>query len=680
MALVATVRRLHALKGRLSLAVTEAASMPQQACGCAADSASAATQIGCRVFSSASAGAPGWRDALSRSGWRIGAHGAARPPMYSASGMLPGRAQQWVWKQVLHSSPTRSPAAQLPRTPLSKPARPAMGGAPPLGFASAFQMRCAATVATLRSSGTGRRLLLLCVPLALAGALSTGVPFHMQRLTPPAPPPPPALPPDNLHSFRSSPARFLLTELQMLARSLYLLALFAPLVMLSPICLRLEVAREQWIALFCWTLERAGPAFMKWGQWAATRPDMFPPDLCQTLEKLQSNAPCHPASRSIGAVEESFGCPIEEIFEEFDRRPIASGSIAQVHRAVLSEGGAEGTGLKRGTTVAVKVRHPGVDHTMSTDFLIMTRLVALLGAFPGVAGLRLEESVQQFGAPLREQLNLSHEAANLARFNHNFRNWSNVSFPRPVFPLVSESVLVESFEEGVLISNLVKSPDGRESVYVAMAGMQSYLKMLLKDNFVHADLHPGNILVKPAEERRRGAVGDWLSAAAEALLGVAPSLPKPHVVLLDVGMVAEMTNIDKMAMTDFFRALCTLNGTAVAESIMRFSKDTPSPAASHGFTAAMEEIFGELDEAKMRQHTQQVIADMLEAIRQYGVSLRGTVSTLMVTTMILEGWSTKLHPDIRIMDSVRDLLPGDWKQRLSRAVDTVMSAGELAVT
>mmetsp|Transcript_6059 Transcript_6059/g.16885 ORF Transcript_6059/g.16885 Transcript_6059/m.16885 type:complete len:114 (+) Transcript_6059:64-405(+) len=113
---------------------------------------------------------------------------------------------------------------------------------------------------------------------------------------------------------------------------------------------------------------------------------------------------------------------------------------------------------------------------------------------------------------------------------------------------------------------------------------------------------------------------------------------------------------------------------------MRFSKDTPSPAASHGFTAAMEEIFGELDEAKMRQHTQQVIADMLEAIRQYGVSLRGTVSTLMVTTMILEGWSTKLHPDIRIMDSVRDLLPGDWKQRLSRAVDTVMSAGELAVT
>lgn len=99
------------------------------------------------------------------------------------------------------------------------------------------------------------------------------------------------------------------------------------------------------------------------------------------------------------------------------------------------------------------------------------------------------------GAPLREQLDLAREAQHLARFNHNFRLWTNLSFPVPIFPLVSPDVLVESFEEGCSISAYVKNP-GRHTRPLADLGMNCYLKMLLKDNFVHADMHPGNILVR----------------------------------------------------------------------------------------------------------------------------------------------------------------------------------------
>jgi aarF domain-containing kinase len=140
-------------------------------------------------------------------------------------------------------------------------------------------------------------------------------------------------------------------------------------------------------------------------------------------------------------------------------------------------------------------------------------------------------------------------------------------------------------------------------------------------------------------------------------------------------MVAELSSVDKQALTEFFTALTSLNGSSVAESIMRFSHEPPGEAKAREFTAAMEGVFANLDEAKMRLNTQHVIAQMLEAIRQNGISLRDAVSTVVVTAMILEGWSTKLHPDIRILDSIREMLPGKWSDRVCRAVDSMVGSG-----
>lgn len=232
---------------------------------------------------------------------------------------------------------------------------------------------------------------------------------------------------------------------------------------------------------------------------------MFPRDFCSALERLQANAPSHSPQQSRSAVEAAFGMPLSDIFVSFDDKPVASGSIAQIHRARLNPEFAKRANMKPNSYVAVKVRprlpvcavasltvlrmeraaahaimlpantahfplpcrccempigtvvrlqvrHPGVTTLMHRDFILMMRAARLSKRVPALRQLRLDESVRQFGGPLKEQLDLACEARHLSRFAHNFRLWRHVSFPAPIYPFVSSDVLVETFEEGDLIS------------------------------------------------------------------------------------------------------------------------------------------------------------------------------------------------------------------------------------
>lgn len=118
-------------------------------------------------------------------------------------------------------------------------------------------------------------------------------------------------------------------EVAIAMRGLFLFCLFLPAVVTAPVCLLSDTHRQRWLELVRWTLERAGPAFIKWGQWAATRPDLFPQDACAALAALQTKAPTHAYVHTVAAVESSFGAPLQELFSSFEAEPVASGSIAQ---------------------------------------------------------------------------------------------------------------------------------------------------------------------------------------------------------------------------------------------------------------------------------------------------------------------------------------------------------------
>jgi aarF domain-containing kinase len=263
-------------------------------------------------------------------------------------------------------------------------------------------------------------------------------------------------------------------------RSIYLAFLFTPSIMMAPFADNLgSKYRKTWLRLVHRTLEMAGPAFIKWGQWAATRPDLFANDLCTELSKLHTKAPAHSYAYTKKTVEKAFGRKISDIFVEFEEEPVASGSVAQVHRARLNF---KHPGQKtKVITVAVKVRHPGVGDSIRRDFSIINAVAKTSRYIPALNWLRLDESVQQFAVFMMSQVDLAREAAHLSRFIYNFRMWKDVSFPKPLYPLVHPAVLVETYEHGESVSHYVDDQDGHERIKSALAhiGTHALLKMLL---------------------------------------------------------------------------------------------------------------------------------------------------------------------------------------------------------
>lgn len=282
------------------------------------------------------------------------------------------------------------------------------------------------------------------------------------------------------HAFMTSVLWSVMEGLILLLRALYLAILFTPSIVMAPLADSCGPQfRKTWLQVVLRTLEKAGPAFIKWGQWAATRPDLFPRDLCTKLSELHTKAPEHSFAYTRRTIERAFGRKLSEIFENFEETPVASGSIAQVHRASLRFR-YPGQQVKP-MVVAVKVRHPGVGESIRRDFVIINMVAKVSNFIPTLKWLRLDESVQQFAVFMMSQVDLAREAAHLSRFIYNFRRWKDVSFPKPVYPLVHPAVLVETYEQGESVSHYVNELEGHARIKSALAhiGTHALLKMLL---------------------------------------------------------------------------------------------------------------------------------------------------------------------------------------------------------
>lgn len=420
-------------------------------------------------------------------------------------------------------------------------------------------------------------------------------------------------------------------------RAVHLAFLFFPATALAPFADSFSIEfRRRWLSLVRHTLEKAGPAFIKWGQWAATRPDLFPSDLCVELAKLHSGAPMHGFAYSKAAIEKAFGRKLAEIFETFEENPVASGSIAQVHRATLRN-------QHPGKYVAVKVRHPGVGESIKKDFLLINFMAKVSNVVPGLSWLRLDESVRQFAVFMMSQVDLSREAGHLHRFIHNFRKWRHVSFPEPLYPLVHPAVLVESFENGESVARFVDEIEGNARIKKDLAhiGTYAFLKMLLEDNFIHADMHPGNILVRLNESKNKRK--RFFRS-------------KPHIVFLDVGMTAELSTDDRDNLKQFFKAVAIRDGHTAAKCTLQLSKhqNCPDPVA---FTEELDKKFAfwGTPEGDIF-HPVECMHQLLDTVRRHKVNIDGNICTVMVTILVLEGWQRKLDPGFDIMETLKTLL------------------------
>ena len=373
--------------------------------------------------------------------------------------------------------------------------------------------------------------------------------------------------------------------------------------------------RQEWFArcvsdLFRWL----GATFIKVGQIMSTRPDLFPPHLIRALESLQDDVGPFPYRLVQETIVEELGRPPEQLFSDFQPLPIASASVAQVHKARLADG----------RVVAVKVRRPNIDELVAFDLKVMRGFARLIELIPSVALLAPVESVEQFGQGIRMQLDFTVEAANNRRFRRHFADDRDVLFPALVEELCTRQVLVMEFIEGTKILNVRQTP--ADPKRLAQIGFRVLLKMIFEDGFVHADLHPGNILVTP----------------------------DGRVAILDLGLVGVLDDTHRAGFARYFAAWAQGDGRTMARLMTDLSPSSaPSPRRIpnyQGFERAICDFVQRYYGKKLGEvEVSKVFFDMMNILRRYRVRVNPSFTLVNIAIAVTEGIGKQLDPDVDLM-------------------------------
>jgi predicted unusual protein kinase regulating ubiquinone biosynthesis (AarF/ABC1/UbiB family) len=236
------------------------------------------------------------------------------------------------------------------------------------------------------------------------------------------------------------------------------------------------------------TIAALGPTFIKLAQLMSARADIFPEPYLSEIGTLQDRVPPDPPDEIVAVIEEELGRPVDEIFGDFEREPLAAASLGQVHTARVGE-----------IQVVVKVLRPHVEEVVALDLDISFRILFWLNIlFPNHHVQALTNVVREFSHKVREEMDFRMEAEHIARFHRNFRTEPAIRAPEVLDRFTRRRVLVMRKYEGTKVDalhDLFRS--GRLSFDTVMERLTSiYLRMMMVDGFLHADPHPGNILVQ----------------------------------------------------------------------------------------------------------------------------------------------------------------------------------------
>jgi aarF domain-containing kinase len=243
-----------------------------------------------------------------------------------------------------------------------------------------------------------------------------------------------------------------------------------------------------------WTIENLGPTFIKFAQWASTRPDLYPPKLVEKLIRFQDDVKI---KNSMARVENTltlaFGASWKEKLE-LDPNPIGAGCVAQVYRGKLKR---NMNGKMVDVNVAVKLIHPHVESIIRTDMEILTYLSSLLDLSEKWSVLSFGDTCRQFADSMKDQLDLRIEAKNLKKFSQKFAKDDWALFPEPIEGFISKNVVVETLMDGIPLQYYTNQRDTKDikieqlRLKLSDLGVRAVVKMIFFDNFIHGDLHPG---------------------------------------------------------------------------------------------------------------------------------------------------------------------------------------------
>jgi ubiquinone biosynthesis protein len=362
-------------------------------------------------------------------------------------------------------------------------------------------------------------------------------------------------------------------------------------------------------------LERLGATFVKFGQILGSRPDLLAPGYIEALARLQDAVPPAPFETVEDVLNGELG-ELRERIEHIEREPIAAASVAQVH---------EGR-LVTGERVAIKVQRPEARGQIERDFAILAMGARVLDLVPSLHLLSLPGSVERFGEALAAQLDFRLEADNNRRLGANFASVKGVRVPDLHPSLCTERVLTMELIFGVKATNPELIQDKKARRRLAARGGEAILKMVFEDGFVHADLHPGNILMTE----------------------------DGTMVFIDLGMVAEIPPDLMQPWIDTFTALVKNDGRAAARL---FYSHAPSVGTSD-YAAYERDCIAFFDRFEGKTLGQvevgQVLGGLMIVLRRHRIQVEPVFTVVNLGVLVAEGLGKQLDPEI---DLVQMALP-----------------------
>ncbi len=376
-------------------------------------------------------------------------------------------------------------------------------------------------------------------------------------------------------------------------------------------------------------LTELGTTWVKFGQMLSLRPDVVGDDVAEELAKLQATVAPDPPGVAQALVERELGAAVSDLFGSFDPEPMASGSVAQVHRATLPDG----------TAVAVKVLHDGVEHRVLADLELMEAIAAYLeNEDPGIAQLRPTVIVSEFSQMLHDAIDLSQELQNLQRFTVNFADEPDIVIPRPYPELSRRRVLTMSLISGAPFADRASvEATGWDVDALVRRAAEIYLEMIFRDSLYHADPQPGNLLLPDGT----------------------------HIAILDFGDVGRISSMRRRQLEDLVIAAGTNDVDGFIDVVVEIT--TPPPTVDMNKLRSQIDVWlnhylligvGHLDMAA-------IINTGMELLHENGLVLPADLSLVFRVMLQLQGLGRELNTEVR----VTELLQPYMKKLLAERFD-----------
>ncbi len=379
-------------------------------------------------------------------------------------------------------------------------------------------------------------------------------------------------------------------------------------------------------------LQDLGPSFVKLGQILSTRPDVIPEDVVRALEQLQDRVTPLPFEDLEAQIISELDAPIDEVFEELDRTPLASASIAQVHRAKLrtEDGPIE---------VVLKIQRPGIKNTIERDLDLLYLLAkALERSIPEARIYSPVGMVAEFDRAITAELDFTREADNADRFARAFAEDPTARFPAVYREASGKRLLTMEFLRGMHVTDALAA--GYSGEKLAKNTLQIVFKQIFEDGFFHGDPHPGNLMIMGAPE--------------EPVLG-----------MIDLGLVGRLSPQMRDKTVNLLLAAVQQDSQGVADAL--YAIGTPTKRIDRAKYEAEVTFLAEryLGKPLKEIEVSLLIRDIVQGAIKYGLEIPPEFLMLGRTLMTIEGVGKQIHPELDVFSEIRPFFVDLVKQRYS---------------